>query len=78
MFASLQIRKALAGALFFLCLLAAAFAQESSETAPLLRLDDAVQLAIALHGKKVNPKGANAPLAWQVNNEMKDLGACHP
>jgi len=31
-----------------------------------------------LHGKKVNPKGANAPLSWQVNNEINDLGACHP
>jgi len=33
---------------------------------------------VTLHGKRVNPKGANAPLAWQVNNEIKDLGACHP
>jgi hypothetical protein len=33
---------------------------------------------VTLHGKKVNPKGANAPLSWQVNNEIKDLGACHP
>jgi hypothetical protein len=31
-----------------------------------------------LHGKKVNPKGASAPLAWQVNKETKDLGACQP
>jgi hypothetical protein len=31
-----------------------------------------------LHGKKVNPKGASAPLAWQVNTETKDLGACQP
>ncbi len=31
-----------------------------------------------LHGKKVNPKGANAPLGWQVNKETKDLGACQP
>jgi hypothetical protein len=33
---------------------------------------------VTLHGKKVNPKGANAPLSWQVNNEIKDLGACQP
>jgi hypothetical protein len=31
-----------------------------------------------LHGKKVNPKGSSAPLAWQVNKETKDLGACQP
>ncbi|HXP80581.1 MAG TPA: hypothetical protein VN976_11805 [Verrucomicrobiae bacterium] len=31
-----------------------------------------------LHGKKVNPKGASAPLTWQVNTETKDLGACQP
>ncbi len=33
---------------------------------------------VTLHGKKVNPKGANAPLGWQVNKETKDLGACQP
>jgi hypothetical protein len=33
---------------------------------------------VTLHGKKVNPKGASAPLAWQVNKETKDLGACQP
>ncbi len=31
---------------------------------------------VTLHGKKVNPKGANAPLAWDVSNETKDFGAC--
>jgi hypothetical protein len=31
-----------------------------------------------LRGKTVNPKGANAPLSWQVNKETKDLGACQP
>ena len=31
-----------------------------------------------LHGKKVNPKGANAPLGWHVNKETKDFGACQP
>ena len=33
---------------------------------------------VTLHGKRVHPKSANATLAWQVNNEIKDLGACHP
>jgi len=31
-----------------------------------------------LHGKKVNPKGASAPLAWEVSKETKDLGVCQP
>jgi hypothetical protein len=31
-----------------------------------------------LHGKNVNPKGASAPLAWEVNKEVKDFGACKP
>jgi hypothetical protein len=33
---------------------------------------------VTLHGKKVNPKGANAPLAWDVSMETKDFGACRP
>jgi hypothetical protein len=33
---------------------------------------------VTLHGKKVNPKDANAPLAWEVNKETKDFGACRP
>lgn len=33
---------------------------------------------VTLHGKKVNPKGANAPLAWDINKETKDFGACQP
>jgi hypothetical protein len=33
---------------------------------------------VTLHGKKVNPKDASAPLAWEVNKEVKDFGACQP
>ena len=33
---------------------------------------------VTLHGKKVNPKGAKTPLSWDVSNETKDFGACHP
>jgi hypothetical protein len=33
---------------------------------------------VTLHGKRVNPKGASAPLAWDVSNETKDFGACQP
>jgi hypothetical protein len=33
---------------------------------------------VTLHGKKVNPKGASAPLTWDVSKETKDLGACRP
>jgi hypothetical protein len=33
---------------------------------------------VTLHGKRVNPKGASAPLAWNVSNETKDFGACQP
>jgi hypothetical protein len=33
---------------------------------------------VTLQGKKVKPKDANKPLAWEVNKETKDFGACHP
>jgi hypothetical protein len=33
---------------------------------------------VSLQGKRVKPKGANAPLAWDVNKETKDFGACQP
>ena len=33
---------------------------------------------VTLHGKKVNPKDATAPLAWDVSMETKDFGACQP
>jgi len=33
---------------------------------------------VTLQGKKSTPKGANAPLAWEVNKETKDFGACQP
>ena len=31
---------------------------------------------VTLQGKKVKPKGANTPLAWEVDKETKDFGAC--
>jgi len=33
---------------------------------------------VTLRGKKVNPNGATKPLAWKVNMETKDFGACQP
>jgi hypothetical protein len=33
---------------------------------------------VTLQGKKAKPTGANAPLAWEVNKETKDFGACQP
>jgi len=33
---------------------------------------------VTLQGKKAKPNGANAPLAWDVNKETKDFGACQP
>jgi hypothetical protein len=33
---------------------------------------------VTLQGKKVKAKGANAPLAWEVNKVTKDFGACQP
>jgi hypothetical protein len=33
---------------------------------------------VTLHGKKVNPQGANKTLAWEVSKESKDFGACQP
>ncbi len=33
---------------------------------------------VTLQGKKSTPKGASAPLAWEVNKETKDFGACQP
>jgi hypothetical protein len=33
---------------------------------------------VTLQGKKAKPKGANAPLAWEVNKQTKDFGACQP
>jgi hypothetical protein len=33
---------------------------------------------VTLQGKKANPKDAKAPLAWEVNKETKDFGACQP
>jgi hypothetical protein len=33
---------------------------------------------VTLQGKKEMPKGANTPLAWEVNKETKDFGACQP
>jgi hypothetical protein len=33
---------------------------------------------VTLQGKKAKPTGANTPLAWEVNKETKDFGACQP
>jgi hypothetical protein len=33
---------------------------------------------VTLQGKKVKPKGADKPLAWEVKKETKDFGACQP
>jgi hypothetical protein len=33
---------------------------------------------VTLQGKKAKPTGANSPLAWQVDKETKDFGACQP
>jgi len=33
---------------------------------------------VTLQGKKVKPKSANAPFAWEVTKETKDFGACQP
>jgi len=33
---------------------------------------------VTLQGKKAKPNGANAPLAWDINKETKDFGACQP
>jgi hypothetical protein len=33
---------------------------------------------VTLQGKKAKPKGASAPLAWEVNKETNDFGTCHP
>jgi hypothetical protein len=33
---------------------------------------------VTLQGKKAKPTSANAPLAWDVNKETKDFGACQP
>ena len=33
---------------------------------------------ITLQGKKVNSKGTNKALAWEVRKETKDFGACQP
>jgi F420-0:gamma-glutamyl ligase len=33
---------------------------------------------VTLQGKTVKPKGASAPLAWEVSQETKDFGACQP
>jgi len=31
---------------------------------------------VTLQGKNVKPNGANKPLAWEVDKETKDFGAC--
>ena len=33
---------------------------------------------VTLQGKKLKPKGANKPLAWNVNKETNNFGACQP
>ncbi len=33
---------------------------------------------VTLQGKVAKRKDANAPLAWEVNKETKDFGACQP
>jgi hypothetical protein len=33
---------------------------------------------VTLQGKTVKPKGASAPLTWEVSQETKDFGACQP
>jgi hypothetical protein len=33
---------------------------------------------VTLQGKKIKPKDATTPSAWEVNKETKDFGNCHP